>query len=197
MTMSTATKALHDELLGLPSGPIHDTDRIETLLSNAWGEFYGSDAGGMLAEKIRGRVVDLTWEPPLLSFCIERHGGTVQGSSRAEIQYWVLNMTSLSATYSVASYEQLKPRNPPQDIKPMVATLIEAISNQSEHQWIRWTGQDRFRLLIGNIIPDDAPRKTIQGRRKRLDEALARALGPLGWESSGTNSFARCASKRN
>ena len=144
MTMSTATKALHDELLGLPSGPIHDTDRIETLLSNAWGEFYGSDAGGMLAEKIRGRVVDLTWEPPLLSFCIERHGGTVQGSSRAEIQYWVLNMTSLSATYSVASYKQLKPRNPPLDIKPMVATLIEAISNQSEHQWIRWTGQDRF-----------------------------------------------------
>lgn len=197
MTMSTATKALHDELLGLPSGPIHNPDRIETLLSDAWGKFYGSDEGGMRAYKISGRVADLTWEPPLLSFYIERHGGTVQGSSRAEIQYWVLNMTSLSATYSVAPYKQLKPRNPPLDIKPMVATLVEVISNQSEHQWIRWTGQDRFRVLIGNIIADDTPLRTLQGRRRRLNEALVQALEPLGWESLRANSFARRVGKQN
>ena len=38
---------------------------------------------------------DLTWDPPNLCFSIDRHGGTVMGSKRAERQTWMLNLQTL------------------------------------------------------------------------------------------------------
>jgi hypothetical protein len=37
----------------------------------------------MTGQKLLGRMEEVVWEPPILSFTVERHGGTVQGSSRA------------------------------------------------------------------------------------------------------------------
>ncbi len=35
-----------------------------------------------------GRMEDVRWEPPVLSFRIERHGAMGVGSTRAELQNW-------------------------------------------------------------------------------------------------------------
>jgi hypothetical protein len=38
------------------------------------------------------RMKDATWNPPILEFTIERHGGTALGSTRASLQRWEINM---------------------------------------------------------------------------------------------------------
>ena len=40
---------------------------------------------------------DLACNPPNLCFSIDRHGGTVMGSKRAERQTWTLNLETLTA----------------------------------------------------------------------------------------------------
>jgi hypothetical protein len=89
--MSHAKKAALDRLRAhlatIVPGKITDTTDLEPLLAACWGEFSG-DYGGMEGYKLLGRIEDVTWGPPTLTFTIERHGGTVMGSSRAELQHW-------------------------------------------------------------------------------------------------------------
>jgi hypothetical protein len=40
---------------------------------------------------------DLEWNPPMLSFIIERHGAMVLGSTRAENQRWEIDMNKMEA----------------------------------------------------------------------------------------------------
>jgi hypothetical protein len=70
------TDHLHDYLNVTPPGPITDTGTLARLLADAWGEFSG-DHGGIIPAKHLSRMKDVGWNPPLLPFIIERHGGTV------------------------------------------------------------------------------------------------------------------------
>lgn len=63
----------------LAPGPISDTTELERLLAAYWDELNGDD-GGMEGYKLLGRMEAVVWKP-ILSFRIERHGGTVIGSS--------------------------------------------------------------------------------------------------------------------
>jgi hypothetical protein len=63
-------------------GPISDASELETLLKECWYEFEGADDTKMWPSKLTGRMEDITWDPPILTFKIERHGGTVMGSTR-------------------------------------------------------------------------------------------------------------------
>jgi hypothetical protein len=83
----TGVDRLRIYLATLPPGPISDPAALERLLAACWDEFTG-DYGGMEGYKLLGRMEDVTWGPPVLSFSVERHGGTVMGSSRAELQGW-------------------------------------------------------------------------------------------------------------
>lgn len=57
-----------------PPGSDLDREQIEFLLADAWPSLRGSRAGGMQPHKIRGRTEALSWNPPHLTFEIERHG---------------------------------------------------------------------------------------------------------------------------
>lgn len=55
---------------------------------------------------------------------------------------------------------------------------------------LRWLGDGRVRVKVGRIFPKGSGYKqTVQGRRKRLKEALIEALGPNGWGHLGRNTF--------
>ncbi len=45
------------------------------ILLDAWSEMRGDD-GGMAPYKLLGRTEAMDWQPPVLAFEIERHGGT-------------------------------------------------------------------------------------------------------------------------
>jgi hypothetical protein len=75
-------------------GGVPDPGKLEGLLGQCWDGFDRGEAEGMSGSKLRGRVQNLRWDPPRLFFEIERHGGTVLGSSRAERHEWNVDLVS-------------------------------------------------------------------------------------------------------
>jgi hypothetical protein len=64
---------------------------LADFLAAAWEQLNGFDAEGMAAEKL-DRIEQVEWNPPRLTFVIERHGGTVMGSTRAELHGWSIDI---------------------------------------------------------------------------------------------------------
>lgn len=52
--------------------------------------------------KLIGRMESVTWTPPILTFRIERHSGTVNGSVYAEMQCWDVDCEQMSANYNLS-----------------------------------------------------------------------------------------------
>ena len=166
---------------------IRDTNTLGTLLAGYWDNIQGSDDGGMQAYKLVGRIEQPIWEPPLLSFNIERHGGTVQGSSRAEIQRWTINIALKTATVTEAGYRQLEPQQASwtkANASKAAQEISELINQHSEDELLTWLKNGGVRVMIGKIVPDDAAAQTVAGRRKRFWKCLDEILGPE-WSRTG------------
>ena len=117
-------------------GEIADTAELEELLAECWDEFAG-DYGGMEPHKLLGRMEDVLWRPPILEFVIERHGGTVMGSSRAELQHWTVDVEHKTVTMDVEGYRQISPRAAPLDVKPIADELVTLITRGSKDKRLR------------------------------------------------------------
>src|SRR3954447_10558198 len=91
-TLLDSLQELIDYCGALPSAAVSDVSRLEGLLANAWNALDSGSCGGMKGKKLFNRTENLWWDPPLILFVIERHGGTVMGSSRAELQHWEINL---------------------------------------------------------------------------------------------------------
>src|SRR5215831_20472355 len=78
----TPLRSLLEELRNAPPGAIegHAKYNVMHLLANCWHELEGAGETAMQARKL-DRAEDVSWNPPVLSFTIERHGATVLGSS--------------------------------------------------------------------------------------------------------------------
>ena len=120
---------------------------------------------------------DLTWKPPNLCFTMERHGWAAMGSTRAERQTWTLNLEALTAIPNETGYRQLQPNSPRLDVTPIVKDICEAVqggpastSDLTERGTVKWVSNDEIRLQHGDLIPNDGPKDTASGRRKRLRE---------------------------
>src|SRR5216684_9323390 len=99
-----AIEVLREHLSALPTGDISAVGPVTALLAACWNEFAGSGSERMHAGKL-ARMEDVRWNPPVLSFRIERHGAMGLGSTRAELQHWrvdldrrLLNANAAAAT---------------------------------------------------------------------------------------------------
>ncbi len=183
-------KDLIDYLVSLHPGPILDTTRLEDLLASCWHEFDGGDLEGMSGDKLRGRMEEVVWKPPVLSFLIERHGGTVLGSTRADIHSWEVNVQECSASLQTGRYRQLRPRQERVDVKPMAEAIIDSIVNQREDNRLKWNKDNSVRVLISSVLPTgSAVSQTLRGRRRRLQKMLDEGLGTVGWHKVRTNVY--------
>jgi len=136
----------------------------------------------MEPKKLLGRMKDVLWRPPILGFVIERHGGTVMGSSRAELQHWTVDVEHKTATMSVKGYRQKSPRQSAVDVKSIANELTELIINGHNDERLQWSTDRRVRVLSGKIFPDNsAKEQTLEGRKKRLVKAMEERLIQLGW----------------
>jgi hypothetical protein len=88
--MTASLIALREFLDSIESGPVADTSLLEGLLANCWDDLSQSSAAGMEAYELHHRMEHVRWQPPILFFVIERHGGTVLGSTRAELRFALL-----------------------------------------------------------------------------------------------------------
>ena len=162
-----------------------DAAEVRERLTQCWDDFDGSDQQAMAAHKLR-RAEDLTWEPLTLSFILERHGGTVQGSKRAEKQRWSVDLHNGQARVASVGFRQLQPNAPRWDARAVEAAATEvaqAILAGTDHRYLEWSkDRSKVRVMTGSIVPGGA-RQTVQQRSRRLREALETKLD--GWVHGG------------
>lgn len=171
-------------LAPLPPGPISDTAEVARLLAARWDDLVG-DEGAMAAYKLLNRKMEtVAWQPPILSFVIERHGGTVMGSSRAELQHWEVDVKKKTKTLFGLGRRQLTPMEKRLNVKPLADEITKLILAHTEDDRLRWCEDGRVKVLlskIGDLAPGSAVNQTLAGRRKRFKAALRERLG-AGWK---------------
>jgi hypothetical protein len=189
MTQTQSIAALTEHLTATPSGPV-DAAEIDHLLAAAWDRIRGSDSGGMTSAKIIGRLESVDWEPPFLTFIVERHGGTVLGSTRAELQSWEINLETLTALYGTGRYRRVGPINPPMNVKPIVEEIGALILEHAEDHRLQWRPDGTVAIKIGEIVPSaNAPKQTVAGRRRRFRNELDRTIANAGGERVRANVY--------
>ncbi len=166
--------------------------QLERLLAACWHEFDGADQSRMHGSKLLGRMENVIWKRPLLTFVIERHGGTVLGSTRGELLYWELDLDKGTAAVVKTSHRQLAPMAPRVDIKALAKELVQLIVRGEQDDRIRWQDRNTVQVLASRLFPDGSGFKmTIEGRRTNLSKRIEEALKPLGWLKVSRTEFRR------
>jgi hypothetical protein len=183
--LGVSVDALREFLFALPVGPVAD-GRLVDVLAGAWDRLDRDDRR-MAAFKLN-RVEEPHWGGSVLTFAVERHGGTVLGSTRAEVQQWEVDPRAATARVVRSTHRQLHSMAARLDVRPLaeeVAALILAGANDDRLKW----SADRatVKVQIGRIIPaDSAARQTVTGRRRRfraaLDDELAGCWAGSSWK---------------
>jgi hypothetical protein len=185
----TAKNDLLRELKKIPQGAVEGEPKhkIMGLPAECWHEFQGAGETAMNASKLP-RAERISWNPPILSFTIERHGATVLGSSRAELQPWLVDMDQGTASCKPGSYRQLTPNAPRLDVKPIVARVCDAVqqgpaspSELAERGILVWKSGDTVQIKQGALISGEGPKQTVAGRRRRFRKELEHQMQNIGW----------------
>jgi hypothetical protein len=184
----------------LPHGsiPLGMRDKVLELVEESWDKFDGSNRTKMEVGKIDrdDDPMDLLWDQPKLTLTVDRHGGAVMGSTRAERQTWTLNLETLTTIQSVSGYRQLRPNSRKLDVTPIAKAVCEAVqrgpasaSDLINRGIVEWRGGDEIRVKHANLIPNVGPNDTISGRRKRLREKLKSEMEAIGWEEDSVRQW--------
>ena len=176
-------------LSGIPSGEIADPSMLAEALAMDWSRFNGSGDGGMKGDKLHGRMENVLWEPPCLRFAIERHGGTVLGSSRAELQHWEVNLDEMTAEIVKIGHRQLVPMANRISVKALAEEIANAIQTGIRDD--RVTAKDGVNAIkTSKLFPNGSGyKRTVEGLRKRLCEYIGEILAEHGWQKIGGNKF--------
>lgn len=161
-------------------------NEVVNALANVWGSLRGSRDHGMHASKLSPmRIEQPAWTRPILTFRIERHGGTMMGSTRADIHEWTVDLAQGTASARKVSYRQLIPTDKRMNTKALAEEAFEAIRQNEDAPYLKWSRDRRtVRIAIGVIIPDTV-RQTTAARRRRFRTALDEKLKAAGWTQLG------------
>ncbi|MGA2621986.1 MAG: hypothetical protein ABSF26_30665 [Thermoguttaceae bacterium] len=185
-------ESVRDFLAHTLPGPISDPKPLLCLLEACWHGFWGSELQAMAPYKLR-RMERVAWNPPILKFVVERHGGTMMGSSRAELQQWTVNLDTLTAGCQEIGHRQMSPMQPRLDVGQLADEIAGLIVSRADDARLKWGDDGTDRVLIGKIIPaDSAVRQTPEGRRRRFGIALFGLLAGRGWRVVRPNVYGRC-----
>lgn len=188
--MGEALRNLKEYLYTLPNGRVEDVHKVESLICRAWEESDYTGYKGLKSYKILERLENLEWDPPYLCFTIERHGAMKYGSSRAELQDWVFDVSNGSASYTATRYRQKYRKSPPLKTKPLAEKIGKLIIEHSNDKGLKWNdGKTKVRILIGEVIQDDTAKQTVTARRKRFRKDLTEFLKKYGWQEIRPNNY--------
>lgn len=154
---------------------------VEVRLAKLWDHIEGADAERTTAGKLIDRTEEMTWQPPVLRFSIERHGAIARGGIYAELHHWSVNLTTMRAEIEARGRRQIGTRAKRLDVDPLVQQVAEAVLSGTPHPWVTPATGGRVRVHVGAVIPDQGPQQTLEGRRRRFRERLLDRLAPSGW----------------
>jgi hypothetical protein len=167
----------------LPPGDIGPdaATTVGRMLAECWDHLTGSGEGGMKSTKLVGRTEEVCWEPPLLRFKLERHGGTVNGSTKAELQHWVIDVCAGTAAIEGVKSRQIYAMDKPLKVEPLAEQLVAAVlSGDRSHPGLEWKSESAVQILVAEVIPA-TNRQTTVARRGRLMIRLKEDMAAIGW----------------
>jgi hypothetical protein len=171
--------------------PIGYVGDVERLLCHCWHELeITADDSNLEPYKLINRTESLPWEKPLLSFQIERHGPTVNGSVYAEVHQWLVNLEDGSASLDGKQKRMVGTPDKRVDVKPIAVEIAGLIVAGVEDERLKWDNPEIVRLQIGEIIRE-TNKQTTSGRRKRFRTELGMLLQEHGWFEERTNKYAK------
>ena len=177
--MDNSKESFLQYVSSLPTGQLEKADTLISFLKPIWGSLSGSSNQSTTASKL-DRMEGISWEPPLLEFILERHGGTVNGSS--------VNINNWSAAIYKEGHRQLSPTSPrynaTNDAKAIAQLLLQGQYLDPRLE-IKLDG--RIKVIIAKIVPDDGAKSTTTARRKRFRSQLSDQLTPHGWVEEKAN----------
>ena len=175
-------------LLDDMAGNVKKTEELITTLAACWDEFDGGRAEAMESWKLR-RMEKPEWKPPVFVSTIERHGGTVLGSTRAELQRWEVNLDTKEASCFPAGRRQVAPTSPRANFQQVAQELAPKILSKQEDERLKWKSDGSVQVVMTRVFPDSVA-QTLSSRSKRLREELLKNLGSE-WQVKPGNLFSR------
>lgn len=95
-------------------------------------------------------------------------------------------------------WRQLSPSRPPfskGDAARVAEDVVWHVLARAEHRALEWKLDGRVRIVVRAIIPSDLPKQTLQGRRKRLREALTPRMAEVGWLEASSWVYVRAPAR--
>lgn len=176
-----AAEELKRFLATLPPGTVTELEELVRLLKACWERFAGGEDEAMAEYKL-DRMENARWCGQTLTFEVERHGGVVMGSTRAERQQWTLDMDALTATPVVVGFRQVRPSQPRLDVHRLAEELFQQIHLGNNDPRLKWYDDGSVRVRIGDVLPaGSAVKKTIEDRRRRFWAQLDELIDKNGW----------------
>jgi len=172
-------KKAYEQMSKIPNGPIEgDVDNLVlAIISSIWTYFPDHDDTSMSSDKLL-RWENPEWNDPFLTFKIERHGGTVNGSSRAFVHTWQVDFKQGIAKIIHRTHRQLEQASKRLNVKPLAEKCSQLIESEAVHELLKWShGGQRVQIQISKVIVDDGYQQTVAGRRKRFRLAVDELLG--------------------
>ena len=190
----TPFNQLRDFLKSLPPGPIEDEDGVLSgLLENAWYLLSGGRNQKTDGRKVADRMEDPHWDPPHLTFTVERHGAMARGSNSASLHDWCIDIDRRSADVSTDRKRRLVPNAPALKVEPIALSVADAIvSGTMDDPRLKWKSKDQVTVRAGKCVPGEGVfNQTLLGRRKRFRKALREMMQARGWDLSWQYNFTR------
>jgi hypothetical protein len=100
---------LRERFSRLPAGRVADPEPIIVLLQACWRDFDGSAEENTTAAKL-WRAEDLTWQPPMLTFALPRHGAAPAGAASETLHDWEIDIDTQTATLAARRQRPIKAR---------------------------------------------------------------------------------------
>ena len=158
-------------------------DQVIGLLGACWSMFDGSNRTKMDGGKLY-RAEKLSWNPPLLSFEIERHGAMFYGSTRAEVQDWEVNLEKKDVIIWNTRRIQKYPAQERVNFQKTAAELAKIMKARKPDRRIKYHKDGRVRVFASKVFPESFD-QTNANRSRRLREELRKILEPEGWSFLG------------
>lgn len=150
------------------------------LLSACWTDLQGSSEESTWPEKL-WRAEVITWNPPKLTFMLERHGATVNQSSRAALHYWEVDILNRTAKIAKRGQRQLTPMSPRLNTQALAEEIANLILENKQNDLLSWiTDSSHVVINIGKVIPM-SNEQTTASRRKRFRTQLESIMSAHGW----------------
>lgn len=182
---------LHDHAAGgLPEGAVATAERF---LAECWDALDGGADHGMMGRKLLARTETMHWQPPLLTFRIERHGATAHGSTRAEVQEWCIDLDDRRATCDIVGHRQVRRPASRADMNALAADVASPVMAGADAPFLVWSeDHQRVRVIMTRVdaVLAVGYQQTLAGRRKRFRTALDALLIPAGWSRVPGNRLA-------